>query len=309
MSSKKQMYRKKALLGVLTLFIFLVAFLPTIKITHAAADDVIAFYDLANNDSNAFLYVEYPTSTAVKGAVGNSFLVNGTRYVTALTVEIVRVGSPDFTLKAAICAASAQAGTNVEPDAMPPTVLAQSDNYFTSMSISTSITEYTFTFNQTYALTDGVYYCWFVYVDDYVFADAANCVKVQFDSSSSYGDGNYIYDSSSAWAHNNTYDTAFYLYGNVEAASSGSGGSDDSGWWDDAYLAQLGTYIVTFVIILLPSIVLGLLFHMGKWGYIIGIIIGSGLGYILFPTVVPLWIVFLVGTGVFAMILLGRGKT
>lgn len=62
-------------------------------------------------------------------------------------------------------------------------------------------------------------------------------------------------------------------------------------------------YLVALVVVLLPAGILGVLFRFGAWGFIIGLAIGSGLGYMLMPTIVPLWLVFVVVIGIVGMLL------
>lgn len=62
-------------------------------------------------------------------------------------------------------------------------------------------------------------------------------------------------------------------------------------------------YIVALIVVLLPAGILGVLFRFGAWGFIIGLAIGAGLGYMLMPTIVPLWLVFVVVIGIVGMLL------
>lgn len=62
-------------------------------------------------------------------------------------------------------------------------------------------------------------------------------------------------------------------------------------------------YIVALIVVLLPAGVLGVLFRFGAWGFIIGLAIGAGLGFMLMPTIVPLWLVFVVVIGIVGMLL------
>lgn len=73
---------------------------------------------------------------------------------------------------------------------------------------------------------------------------------------------------------------------------------DEDYWWDDEDLTNIMSWVVILCIMFVPSWLMGSYFAMGKWGYIIGLSVGTGLGYMIYQPLVPIWLVFLVAVGV-----------
>lgn len=82
--------------------------------------------------------------------------------------------------------------------------------------------------------------------------------------------------------------------------------SEDENWWDDENLATLAEYIVVLSLILIPAGILGGVLRLGFWGVVIGLLIGAGLGYLIYPTLVPMWLVFAIIIGIVGIIIVGR---
>jgi len=77
-------------------------------------------------------------------------------------------------------------------------------------SLSTSPTLITFTFNPTYILTNGTYYCLAVYYND---GDNSNRIYAGVDDSSPTHGGNMTDSDGSTWGDYNNIDAIFYVYG------------------------------------------------------------------------------------------------
>lgn len=75
-------------------------------------------------------------------------------------------------------------------------------------------------------------------------------------------------------------------------------------------ISAIVNYLIALLVILLPAGILGVLFKFGAWGFITGMAIGSGIGYLLLfdvngNHVVPLWLVFLIVIGTVGMLMKG----
>lgn len=66
-----------------------------------------------------------------------------------------------------------------------------------------------------------------------------------------------------------------------------------------ALLSGFMEYIVPLIVILIPAFFMAVPMKMGKWGFITGIAIGSGLGFAFFN--VPAWVLFLITIGLVGM--------
>jgi hypothetical protein len=64
--------------------------------------------------------------------------------------------------------------------------------------------------------------------------------------------------------------------------------------------AGVVSWIAVIILMIIPTFVLGVLLRGGKWGFLIGLSIGTGLSYVIFPNVMQLWLVVLVAVGVAA---------
>lgn len=65
----------------------------------------------------------------------------------------------------------------------------------------------------------------------------------------------------------------------------------------DYLIGQFINFFIPLVVMLIPAFLLGYVCRMGKWGYIIGLAIGSGLGVVFVPNF-PVWLVFLISLGI-----------
>lgn len=295
MSSKTQMRRKKALLGVLILTLSF-AYLSTIMPAHAAADHVIAYYDYANITGPTYISDSHPTSGAATSAIGQFFNTSEAEgYLTQIDFKMSKVNNPDCNLTVQVW--TYDTGAN-EPD----TFLEESYNQIEATDITASATIYSFYFNQTLLLEDDTIYCFFVYADDEVLLGDPNYVGVYLDNSGSYSYGYYFKYGSSAWSETSGYDLCFYIYGNVDSAAE----EEPDPWYEDENIAGLMSYIVALGLMLTP---MGIMYGVKLRSpnvLIIGLLIGAGLAYMVFPTVVPLWLVFGITLGIIGYLIFGR---
>lgn len=69
----------------------------------------------------------------------------------------------------------------------------------------------------------------------------------------------------------------------------------------DDFTAAVVNVLVPIIFLVFPAFLLGVFLRGGKWGFMIGMMIGASLGFIFFANYVPLWLVFAVFVGIAAM--------
>lgn len=64
----------------------------------------------------------------------------------------------------------------------------------------------------------------------------------------------------------------------------------------DDTITNLSNWFINLAVLLIPAAFLGIFCKMGKWGFIIGLAVGAGLGF-AFLTTFPLWLLVLIAVG------------
>lgn len=111
----------------------------------------------------------------------------------------------------------------------------------------------------------------------------------------------YVHSIQMTWYNNNGWADDYTVIWEEESED------DELPTYDvDSVIERMMGYLVPLIVMVLPSFLMGKVFKMGLWGYLIGLAVGSGLGYVFLPQYVPVWLVFIIGLGIVAVFLRGR---
>lgn len=299
MSSKNKMSRKKALLGILVLTVAL-SFAIQLRPVKAVEDFLMA---TQTDDGGAYNIVGvFLANDTYYAGYGNVFNVDQTGYLTEVRVHMKRQGSPDASIG---CKVFTQYFAEDYPYNGSSVLVETSTTTIEAGSLSTVETEYTFEFSQTSALTSGNMYSFFIYTIEATLIDSSNYYKLYYESLTDYEAYVYTwYNPTPAWATYPTSALLFNVYANVESLAGGGG--EEEYWWTEETIGNFVNLVVILVIVLIPSVILGKLFKLGTYGYATGIVIGAAIGYIFYPSIVPIWLVFAVLIGIIGLMLFGR---
>lgn len=302
MSCNRKVQRQTALLGILILLAVAVSIF-SVQPVAGAADFVMAYYDTSITGAY-FVSGVYLANDTGDASVGNNFNVDTSGYVTQISVDLMSVGSPVGYIGMMIF--SQNYGIDY-PYNSSSVWLETSTDVYPLASMPAVQTEYTFTFNQTTLLSAGNFYSFMVYTKNATIIDGTNRWRVWYrGSGSTYGAYYYYWDNPDTQFNYSSGGATlkFEVMANVESASAGS--SSEEYWWSDETVGTFAELIVMIVIVLIPSALLGKVFKLGFYGYIIGMCIGAAMGYLFFPSIVPIWLVFAIIVGLAALIIFGK---
>lgn len=244
----------------------------------------------------------HPSSNSSASALGQAFNVTTTAYITTVTVQMYKTGTATGTLTMYIYGLTGSYGTTAVPNS---TLIDTSTNTIDIASLPGGLVSRDFTFSGQVQLTENTQYTFAVEASDGTFA---GYVYLQIRTSSSYA-GNAFNYVTSGWSPQ-TYDLFFTVYGSdtpiatpIPSATSGV----TIPYPDTSGITAIANYLIALFIILLPAGILGVFFRFGTWGFITGLAIGAGLGYVIMPTVVPLWLFFAAIIGIVGMIMKPTG--
>lgn len=290
---------KTKLFSLFFLVCFLASFVFLVVPVHAASDVSIASHWVGSFQEYEVTAV-HPSANADHSGAGQGFKpsVDG-YYLTAIRVSMKKTGSPTGALVARIVELDANSTTGQCTE----NVLGTSTNYIISSDLTGLYANYTFTFNQTLQLQNDIYYGFTVtgYNASYTAANKAVIEADRYSASNNYADGVAAYYSSSSWHKELLFSLYFEIFANVDAYEEPEPPPPDT-IWDNADITQLATYAVALGIILLPlGVLMALRVSMNPFIILIAIGLGAGLGWVLMPTVVPLWLVFVVVIGLIGL--------
>lgn len=283
---------------VLALFVG-ASFLSTVN---AAADIQVAYYAFTNADDAAGLQVVHPSAATQRSYYGENFQMSTNAYITQFIVNLIRIGSPQGYVKAFLYNLTEQSLLGTTTD-----VLAESTTSYYMGDIPLIAANYTFAFNQTYQLVDTKWYGIVVQVVNGTVVDTSNYIKVALDTTSPGYTGNAISYHDSAAALQSTFDVVFEIWGNVDAAPEPTPTPEPTPpyWYTDEDITGLMGYLAILLIIGIPMFLLAVPFRMGANGAVVGLAIGAALGYLIYPTLMPLWLVFLIAIGIIGFFIRG----
>lgn len=136
-------------------------------------------------------------------------------------------------------------------------------------------------------------------------------IKLRYDNGDNlvnYGSGsvnNYLSPTILNVAANG-FGAIYVTMNNAAAGPTPVGTSDgdyDVGWLSTLDFAGAVSWLAVLLLFLIPPFILGVYMRGGKWGFLIGLAIGTGLSYFVFPLLVPIWLVVLIAIGLGAAFL------
>lgn len=285
------MKTKKIASMVIVLVVLSLTILP---FAHAATV-IIGEYDFTNEDNGAAVYNEHPSANAQESGYGQTFNASQSGYITAVTVELKKEGTPTGYL---ICELRGTGNDLAGP--------ANATNYETASNVvsiaglTTSYVNYTFYFAGSTLLYQYQAYAFVIYAGGLQDLAADKVVRIGMDSAGETDEGVLFGYKNSAWA--GTYTQA--LVYEVTATTTGTEplptvepiGEQDL----DELITSLMNVTIPLMVMLLPSLILWWFGGRGKWPLLIGLAIGTALGKV-FIADFPLWLVFLVAIGIIGM--------
>lgn len=243
----------------------------------------------------------HETSTAYASAYGQCFNATQAGHLIGVSFYLKAIGNPDmmwFTVK--LC------NTTANGDGLAPgTEIAVSTTFLNGGSIDGVTGEWIeFSFWEDALIYPNTIYALYIYNygSD---GSLANNVEVHYGDAEA-GDQALSYwnvYASGAWIHYNPTSTLglkVSIHDDVTPDSTPGPTTTIAPTSTDELYAQLVDFLVPLLVMILPALLLWWLGGKGKWPLLIGLAIGTSLGY-MFITGFPLWLVFLVAIGIIGM--------
>lgn len=170
----------------------------------------------ASPDYNSLTALD-PSSTTAQSAQAQTFNVAIAGYISSISVNMWKVGSPNFIVKCRI------EGTGNSYTGNPNgTIYASSTNTYSASALSTDTgSQYTFYFNGSYNMIQNQKYALIIYVSAFTSGSGGNDVRIGFDYTSPAGEGQYNYYQQSHWVGASaTSDMLYYVYVDSTAPTS-----------------------------------------------------------------------------------------
>lgn len=258
------------------------------------ASPVTIAYNHETAATGSHIHTAHPSSTTNPSMQGESFNVTTSGYITGLAARMSKANNPTGYLTAEIWNNdSGTYGTNMVPTGAPiatstsidiATIGAVTATY--TFSFSGSGTEY-LEIGHTYvftikAETDSV-------LNGTEFIGIENTVAWE-GNSVTYHDSAYYIETGDLW---------FTITGNTEAPGATPAATSSGIIIDNTLYEAIIDFLTPVFIMLVPSFLLWYLGGKGKWPLLIGLAIGTGLGFVF--GLVPIWLVFLVAVGLIGM--------
>lgn len=257
----------------------------------SAVEVEISHYSYSNGTATRALKTAHPSSGALYSAIYETFTLASATYITRISIAVGKAGTPVGYLIAEI-----RATNNTYVAGTPTGTLYETSEQMDFADLDSSVDLNSFYFPGTNYYAAGNYSV-AVYAYGSTIDDAANWIEIMYDgSSSTYAGYSGIY-TSSAWTCTAASDFVLYIYGDTTPPDPlPTGGLNvDTSDADEVMEALIG-YGVPVVVMLLPMIFIWLVGGRGKWPMLLGISIGTGIGYLF--GLVPVWLVFMVSIGV-----------
>lgn len=280
------MITKKPVSLIAITFLLICFILPHVNATGSIT---IAANTVTSNASSG-IKVEHPSATGNISAVGAVFQAEATGYLTEIKVTSIDNGAYNRN-GTFICRLYTVTGT-YGSTAKPSLQILSSTNeiYVNAAGV------YYFNFSGTYQITIGLQYAFAIECTSMDAVSYSTYVTFKESSTDTYTGNSFIY-SDSAWSvYDPTFDLEFTVYGEASPQSTSPISTDDL---PDLYNSFVN-FLVPVLVMTLPAMLLWWLGGRGKWPLLIGLAIGTGLGYV-FIAGFPLWLVFLVAIGIIGM--------
>lgn len=247
---------------------------------------------------------EHPSDSAYNSAIGNAFIAQNSAYLAYVNIEFVKNNGPTSTV---YCQVYDVTGSISSHTAYPgSTLYASSVNTLSSSSFTASVVTYSFLFNQSFYMEKDHEYAIMVYAgsenvdtSSYFYTRGSQANVITNATMFMYRNGAYtnvyvgainlaVFGVSTSSQPTPTPSTSATVNPQVQAVND--------------FTADFTSYLIPILALLIPSVLMGFVFRMGKWGYLIGITIGAALGFLFMPASVPIWIVVGVLIGVIGLV-------
>lgn len=263
-----------------------------------------AFDSDSTSLGNGALNSNAVNSTQVHG-LAEVFVCNTTGLLENASLLLRKVGTPTGDIQVYLANVS---GT-VSVDAAPAYALTSATSALDVATLSTGYAWINFTFDPIMIYADSVYAICLEagILTDPATIDSANRLEWSYGIAPAGQQGNMAHNQAVVypfqnWHFLNTNDYEMIVY--VDADYMGGGtptpvpsSVPGSSGYVNYLIEQLIDFFIPLVIMLIPAFLLGFVCRMGKWGYLIGLAIGAGLGYTFIPGF-PVWLIFLVSLGI-----------
>lgn len=280
--NKKQIY-----LLLLTLTII------SLSIPFAHATESITYDGAASHNSAFQMAAVPPSATSTWSNLGTAFTATTTGYLSRITVYGKHTGTPAGNLVCELAGVTGTVGTNATPNAtvFDTATMAVTDT-------PTIWNTFTITFTSVYQIIAGQNYTVNLYSDnDGSGYNTTNCMWFYLYNGNSEAGNEFWYHESAYEGNANDFHTVVYVSdvsGATPAPTSYPVGSTDQLYTD------LIAFFTPLFVMLIPALLLWYLGGRGKWALLIGLAIGTGLGYVFIANF-PIWLVFLVAIGIIGM--------
>lgn len=286
------MSKKAIVLCIIILAFFL---LPVFSVTTVKASYTLATIAAGTQNADDGVWAVHPCDSANnKSAVGQVFTVTATGYLTNIKVTVADINK-NATFRIEVMGYTGSYGTTAVPDDV---VIDTSNDVYISAT-----GDYIFDFGGDVELVSGTIYTFSIEAVEFQTGiQTHSSYHVTFSESNSHAyAGNSFGYANATWtaqASNNLFN--WVVYGETDLPSTPAplptGGLNVDTSDTDAVMEALIGYGVPVVVMLLPTIFIWLIGGRGKWPMLIGISIGTGIGYLF--GLVPIWLVFLISIGV-----------
>lgn len=269
--------------------IFLLTIISFITVPFASA----TVYEMQSMTGTT-IFLEFNTGGNNYNAIGQTLTPSTSLFMQQASFYLKRVGLPTGSFNVGVYNAS---GVN----------LHNSTTTINFNEIATLNADwYDFYFDGTYNLTVGTEY-WICLSAVTQSCSVGNYIAVGWDASSAAPSSPAFgvrYDGSTWDRDTGLQDYAHYFYGWDGVADATPTPTAyptyDPNTDTEQLYADLVAFLTPLLVMILPALLLWWLGGRGKWPLLIGLAIGTGLGYV-FVSGFPLWLVFLVAIGIIGM--------
>lgn len=253
-----------------------------------------AYVELA--ERNTYQYMGDIDPADIARVSAETQLINATvgGYLSYAIFSLQRVGDPmaDLAVRLESCG-------NDWTDEPNGTVLAVSGPVNAYGLANSSFVDVTFTFAETYQMVAGMKYAIIIFVQSGSTYDDSNHVRVGIDSDAPAYVGERGDYSDAGWTMTDASDLVFEVYVSnvgIDGSGTSSWSSSDTG----ELIEDFASFIIPISVMLLPAILFVIFFkRTDKWLILIGLAIGTGLGF--YFGMIPVWLVFLVAIGLIGL--------
>ena len=261
MKPKKQSKTKTKLLVLATLAIVLLSLFSIVY----AQSSVASSYDFNNWSGHyANIFCVHPSSVNEWSGVGQTFSVSSEGDISAIIVRIKKEGFPNGDITCQLMTATSLNGVATG------NVLIEAENKISTFSISSTGTNVTFSFDQTYRLMPNQPYAFVFFIDEASVLDIHNDVEFYLDGLIPTASGRlnqYYYDG---WVDLLQMDLLYEVWVNGEPMEPEPTDPDpipddeSLPWWVIAFFTDDGSFPWWIIILIIVALIILALVFGGK---------------------------------------------